>query len=121
MIKRLFSRSSKSTAIDHPSGTERSALFDISGFAIWVSVSDEVDAKIREQVKAGAFPVRLKPEGWNSGAINWLLDEVAADKKMTGRVIANFGTVVKGSVLRLHPMVAGLVDEEMRARMGNGK
>ena len=27
------------------------------------------------------------------------------------------GAVVKGGDLRLHPMVAGLVDEEMRGRM----
>ena len=43
---------------------------------------------------------------------------IAPDKTTTGRVIANFGTVVKGSDLRLHPMVAGLVDDETLAKMG---
>lgn len=104
-------------AIAHPANTERSALVDISGFAIWASVSEEVDAKIREQIKAGVFPVRLAAADWNSGEINWLLDVIAPDRKTTGRVIANFGSVVKGGDLRLHPMVAGLVDEEMRGRM----
>jgi len=37
--------------------------------------------------------------------------------QMTGRVIANLRAVVKDGDLRLHPMVAGLVDEEMRGRM----
>ena len=31
----------------------------LAGVVIWASVSDEVDAKIREQIKAGVFPVRL--------------------------------------------------------------
>ena len=31
--------------------------------------------------------------------------------------LAVSGAVVKGSDLRLHPMVAGLVDEKMRGRM----
>ena len=42
----------------------------LSGIAIWASVSEEVDAKIREQIKAGTFPIRLKAEDWNSGSIN---------------------------------------------------
>ena len=52
---------------------------------------------------------------------NWLLDVIARDKKITGRVIASFGTVVKCRDLQDHPMVAGLVDEEMRAKMGSKK
>lgn len=30
-----------------------------AAIAIWASVSVEVEAKIKEQIKAGAFPVRL--------------------------------------------------------------
>jgi hypothetical protein len=41
---------------------------DVAGIAIWASVSDAVDAKIAEQVKAGVFPVRLASEDW---AIRW--------------------------------------------------
>jgi cytolysin-activating lysine-acyltransferase len=32
------------------------------GIAIWANVSAEVDDKIREQIKEGVFPIRLKPE-----------------------------------------------------------
>lgn len=50
--------------------------------------------------------MRLTPEDWTSGKINWLLDVIAPDRKVTGQVIANFNSVVKGSDLRLHPLVA---------------
>ena len=107
-------------AIAHPKGADRAALVDIAGFAIWASVSDEVDAKIREQIKTGTFPIRLKPEDWQSGEINWLLDVIAPDRKATGQVIANFRQVVKEGDLRIHPQVAGLVDDEMRGKMMTG-
>ena len=48
-------------AVAHPEGTDRTALVDIAGFAIWASVSQEVDLKIREQIKTGTFPIRLTP------------------------------------------------------------
>ena len=64
------------------------------------------------------FPIRLKAEDWNSGQINWLLDVVAADKATTARVIANFRQVVKEGGLRLHPLIARLVDEETLKKMG---
>lgn len=100
-------------AIAHPAGTDRKALLDISGFAIWASVSEEVDVKIREQIKAGVFPVRLTAADWNSGAINWLFDIIAPDRKTAGQVIGNFRQVVKEGELRLHPQIIGLLDKDM--------
>jgi hypothetical protein len=47
----------------------------------------------------------------------WLLDVIAPDAKATGQVIANFRQVVKEGDLRIHPLVAGLVDLEMRGKM----
>jgi len=76
-----------------------------------------IDLKIREQIKTGTFPIRLKPKDWNSGPVNWLLDVIAPDRKATGQVIANFRQVVKEGDLRIHPIVAGLVDEDMRGKM----
>jgi cytolysin-activating lysine-acyltransferase len=67
----------------------------LAGIAIWASVSEEVDAKIREQIKAGVFPVRLKPEDWTSGKINWLLDVIAPSTKLATSVLANFKQVIK--------------------------
>jgi len=96
-------------------------LADIAGVAIWASVSEEVDERIRDQIKAGAFPVRLKAEDWNSGSINWLLDVIAPDSKAIAAVIANFRQVVKEGALRLHPIVARMVDEETLKKMGAAK
>jgi cytolysin-activating lysine-acyltransferase len=108
-------------AIAYPGNVQQSALADMAGFAIWASVSDEVDARIREQVANGVFPIRLKPEEWTSGKINWLFDVVAGDTRATTNVIANFKQVVKEGSLRLHPLIARLVDEETLKKMGAEK
>ena len=108
-------------AIARPAKDQPGLLTDIAGFAIWASVSEEVDAKIREQIKAGTFPVRLKPEDWQSGSVNWLLDVIAPDRKTAGRVIANFAQVVKTGELRLHPQIGGLVEKELLEKMGGSR
>jgi len=100
------------------SGGSEDALADIAGLAIWASVSEEADARIREQIRAGTFPLRLKSEDWTSGDINWLIDVIAPDPKAVARVIANFKQVVKEGSLRLHPLIARLVDEETLKKMG---
>jgi len=82
----------------------------IVGFAVWAKVSDEVNAKIEEQVRAGTFPVRLRGADWNSGEIVWLLDVVATDRKLAGAVLMNFGQLAKGVPVRVHPMVARVVE-----------
>ena len=91
---------------------------DIAGVAIWASVSDEADARIREQIKGGAWPLRLKAEDWNSGTNNWLLDVIAPDQRAAASVIANFRQVVKEGSLRLHPLITRLVDAETLEKMG---
>jgi cytolysin-activating lysine-acyltransferase len=108
-------------AIAYPGNSDKTALSDITGLAIWASVSEEVDERIREQIKAGVFPVRLKAEDWTSGDINWLLDVIAPDQKTAASVIANFKQVVKEGSLRLHPIIIKLVDEEALKKMGAEK
>lgn len=90
----------------------------LAGIAIWASVSDEVDMKIREQIKTGAFPVRLKPEDWASGENYWLLDVIAPSQKTATSVLANFRQVVKQGEVRIHPIVARMVDPELLKKMG---
>lgn len=99
-------------------GDKAGKLADMVGLAIWASVNEEADARIREQIQAGAFPVRLKAEDWNSGDINWLLDVVAPDQRTTANVIANFKQVVKEGNLRLHPIVTRLIDAETLQKNG---
>ena len=95
---------------------------ETAGIAIWASVSDEVDAKIREQIQARVFPVRLKAEDWNSGETTWLLDVIAPSQKVATAVLANFKQVVKDKPVRIHPIVSQLVDpavlEKMKVRPG---
>jgi cytolysin-activating lysine-acyltransferase len=105
-------------AIAYPGASDPSGGADITGLAIWASVSEEVDGSIREQIKAGTFPLRLKPDDWNSGSINWLIDVIAPDQRTTAAVIANFKQVVKEGSLRLHPLITRLVDAETLKRMG---
>jgi hemolysin-activating ACP:hemolysin acyltransferase len=108
-------------AIAQSSEGDQNPVSDMVGIAVWASVSEEVDAQIREQVRAGTFPLRLKSDDWNSGSINWLVDVIAPDQKTTARVIANFKQVVKEGSLRLHPIVTRLVDEETLKKMGAEK
>lgn len=93
-------------------------IADLAGIAIWASVSDAVDATIREQIKAGVFPIRLRQADWNSGPNNWLLDVIAPDQRAVARVIAGFGQVAKQGELRLHPIIPRLVDEETLKKLG---
>jgi len=108
-------------AIAYRDQVEDNPAADMSGFAFWASVSEDVDARIREQIASGVFPVRLKPEDWNSGEINWLLDVVAPDRATIASVIGNFRKVAKQGELRLHPLISRLVDAETLEKMGARK
>ncbi|MGO6752743.1 toxin-activating lysine-acyltransferase [Rhizobium ruizarguesonis] len=88
--------------------------------AIWATVSVEVDARISEQAKAGVFPVRLKPEDWKSGEVVWLLDVIAPTRELATMVLANFHQVAKRGDIKIHPMVAHLVDREVLGKLTAG-
>ncbi|EAQ01556.1 rzcC protein, putative [Pseudooceanicola batsensis HTCC2597] len=108
-------------AIAYPGKKDQSGEADMAGFAIWASVSEEVDARIREQIANGVFPVRLKSDEWNSGNINWLLDVIAPNRSTITTVIANFRQVVKDGELHLHPLITRLVDADVLEKMGARK
>jgi cytolysin-activating lysine-acyltransferase len=101
-------------AIAHKSVTENGVSKvdeeSIAGIAIYATVSPAVDAKIAEQTKAGVFPVRLNPEDWTSGDLPWLLDVIAADRQQATSVLANFRQVLGEKSIKIHPMVARLID-----------
>ncbi len=90
----------------------------LAGVVIWASVSEEVDAKIREQIKAGVFPVRLAAADWTSGDINWLLDVIAPTPALATSVLANMKQVVKDGDLRIHPVMTRLVEEAALETLG---
>ncbi|UDF32052.1 UNVERIFIED_ORG: toxin-activating lysine-acyltransferase (plasmid) [Roseateles sp. XES5] len=90
---------------------------ETAGIAIWANVSEDVDAKIREQIQARVFPIRLKAEDWSSGGTHWLLDVIAPSQKVATAVLANFKQVVKDSPIRIHPIVSQLVDPAVLENM----
>lgn len=90
---------------------------DVAGIAIWASVSDTVDAKITEQVKAGVFPVRLASEDWASGDRVWLLDVIARDRKAATAVLANFKQLSGERPVKIAPMVGRLIDPEVLEKL----
>lgn len=57
-----------SIATARPKDSVKGATVEtLAGVAIWASVSDSVDAKIREQISGGSFPIRLGADDWASG------------------------------------------------------
>jgi cytolysin-activating lysine-acyltransferase len=115
---------------------EIGALDNVAGIAIWASVSTEVDARIRDQVKARVFPVKLKPEDWTSGSTDGgdhaplvqvgLLDVIAPSStnkspKLASMVLASFSRLVKSGELNVHPVAARQVDADMLRKLaGDG-
>jgi cytolysin-activating lysine-acyltransferase len=76
-----------------------------------------VDAKITEQVKAGVFPVRLANEDWVSGDTVWLLDVIAGDRKAATAVLANFRQLSGQRDVKIHPIVARMIDQDVLAKL----
>lgn len=93
-----------------PEKGAEAATLAAPAIAIWASVSEAVGKKIEEQIKGGAFPVRLKPEEWNSGDQVWLLDVIAPSQKLATAVLASFRQVAKQDQVRIHPLISKLVD-----------
>jgi cytolysin-activating lysine-acyltransferase len=90
-----------------------------AGIAFWASVSDEVDAKIREQIAANVFPIRLKPQDWVSGNKIWLLDVLAPNSQIVTAVLGNFQKAMKTpGEIHVHPVVARQVDPDVLKKMG---
>ncbi|MCP4072390.1 MAG: toxin-activating lysine-acyltransferase [Hyphomicrobiales bacterium] len=91
------------------------------GLAYWAKVSEEVEDKIKEQIKNAVFPIRLKPEEWESGDRLWLLDVVAPNRQAATAVLANFRQVADknadGGNVALHPVVSAVVDPEVLKKL----
>jgi cytolysin-activating lysine-acyltransferase len=97
--------------------TEGAVVETLAGVAIWASVNDAVDAKIREQIVGGSFPIRLGTDDWVSGEKLWLLDVVAADRKLATAVLANFSQVAGDRPVSIHPIVSRSVEPELLEKL----
>lgn len=96
----------------------QSGLESVVGLAIWARVSAEADERIKEQVAAGVFPVRLKAADWSSGDIVWLLDVVAPNRRLAASVLAAFGKVAGKGEVMMHPVAARQIDAETLKQLG---
>jgi cytolysin-activating lysine-acyltransferase len=81
------------------------------GIVVWATVSEAVDAKIKEQIKAKRFPVKLEREDWRSGDIHWLLDVIAPNEAAARKVIVGLGKIIKAKKLHVHPRVQKLLKD----------
>ena len=98
-------------------GAARPEEAAVTGFALWATVSDAVDARITEQIRAGVFPIRLAAEDWTSGETVWLLDLIAADRRQATSVLANFRQLAGDRPVKITPLVATLIDPEVAAML----
>ena len=105
-------------SIAYPPDREQNPLADSLGVAIWASVSDEADARIQDQIRAGTFPIRLKPDDWTSGANHWLLDVISPNSRGTAAVIASFRQLVPDGRMKIHPGILRLLDAETLKKWG---
>ncbi|GAB1715793.1 MAG: hypothetical protein NTAFB05_08350 [Nitrobacter sp.] len=83
------------------------------GALMWAKVSPDVDRNIREQIRSGVFPVRLKPDEWSSGDIVWLLDVIAPTKSLATRLVAEIGRDrFRDTPVNAHPLLKKLIDSK---------
>lgn len=68
-------------------------------------------------MKGGAFPVRLGQEDWASGETLWLLDVIAPNRKLATAVLASFRQIAGDRPVKIHPVVARSVDQELLDQM----
>ena len=78
----------------------------LAGMAIWATVSKTVDIKIQEQIRGGAFTIRLNRKDRVSEEKLWLPDVVVLICKLATAVLAGFSHIAKGRPVNIHSIVA---------------
>ena len=87
------------------------------GVAIWASVDTVADERIRSQIGAGVWPVRLRPGDWTSGESPRLLEAVAPSRMHASAVLLGFGKVAGDRAVNVHPFVTESVDPDVLASL----
>lgn len=72
---------------------------------IWVSVFDEVDMCIQEQVKVGVFLICFKLNDWVSGEYVWFFDVIVLNCMFVMVVFMSFGKIVKCDNVKIYFVV----------------
>lgn len=68
------------------------------GLALWAKVSPEVDEKLSANLDT---PVKLRPDEWRSGEINWIIDVLGDEKIMQSLYAKLKGDVFKGQTFKV--------------------
>lgn len=81
------------------------------GFALWASLSEEVEARINDALAKGK-PVRLSPAEWKSGERLWVIELVCpaatAENKLAEQLMADMAqNVFKGKGFYFHHLPVG--------------
>ncbi len=98
-----------------PDGVEKgSARPILRGFAFWASLDEATEAKVKEQIGAQVFPIRLRADEWQSGDRVWLLDIVAESRDIATQLFIEFGKSPEvGGPFHSHPIISSLVDNNV--------
>jgi len=68
------------------------------GLALWAKVSPDVDEKLSNNLES---PVKLRPDEWRSGEINWLIDIIGDQTIMQGLYAKLKDDVFKGQTFKV--------------------
>lgn len=71
------------------------------GLALWASVSEDVDKRLSENLDR---PIKLWPDEWQSGKINWLVDMMGDDKMKQSMFQKIKSEIPKKSALKYRTM-----------------
>jgi hemolysin-activating ACP:hemolysin acyltransferase len=71
------------------------------GLALWASVSEEVNERLSENLDQ---PIKLRPDEWQSGEINWLVDMIGDDKMKQSMFQKIKSELPKKSILKFRAM-----------------
>lgn len=104
-----------STAIPQSLQEQANSPGGLNGLIIWATVSDTVDAKIRTQIEAEVFPVRLVGDDWKSGQRLWILDVIAPTPELAKTMLIKFRETMASVQVSLHPHLMRLFDRDFLA------
>lgn len=110
-----------STAIPQSLEEQAQSPGGLSGIIIWATVSDAVDAKIRTQIEAEVFPVRLIGNDWACGQRLWIFDVIAPTAELAKSMLIKFRQSTVNTQAAFHPHLMRLFDPDFMAIVGEGR
>lgn len=86
----------------------------LKAFALWATVDAQTEDKIKDQIGAQVFPIRLRADEWRSGDRVWLLDVISESRDLATQLFIEFGKSPDvGGSFQTHPIISSLVDKDV--------